>query len=58
LATVVAGKELWQLACRAQGEIIALPQHRWLGKLIAPLMGPRLTAKLHLGLEREMRPLD
>jgi hypothetical protein len=58
LATVVADKELWRLACRAQGEIIALPQNGWLGKLIALIMGPRVTANLHLSLEREMRPLD
>src|SRR5439155_19628068 len=57
-AAVVANKELWRLACRAQGEIMALPQHGWLGKLIAVLLGPRMTANVHLTMEREMRPLD
>ncbi len=58
VATVVANKELWRLACRAQGEIIALPQHGWLGKLMALIMGPRVTANIHLRLERDMLPLD
>src|SRR6266516_2138471 len=58
VAMVVANKELWRLACRAQGEIIALPQHGWLGKLMALIMGPRVTANIHLRLERDMLPLD
>ena len=37
---------------------MALPQHGWLGKLIAVLLGPRMTANVHLTMEREMRPLD
>lgn len=57
-ATVVANKELWQLACRAQSEIIALPRNGWLGKLIAVIMGSRVTANMHLKMERDMLPLD
>ncbi|MGM0881400.1 MAG: 2-dehydropantoate 2-reductase N-terminal domain-containing protein [Bacillota bacterium] len=57
-STVVANKELWRLACRAQGEIAALPQHGLLGKLIALFMGPRLTANIHLKMGRNMLPLD
>ena len=57
-ATVVANKELWRLACRAQSEIIALPRHGWQGKLMALIMGPRVTANIHLRIEREMLPLD
>lgn len=57
-ATVVADKELWRLACRAQGEIMALPQNGWLGRLMAMILGPRLTAYVHLSLQRELRPLD
>lgn len=57
-ATVVANKELWRLACRAQREIMALPRHGWLGKLMALIMGPRVTANMHLKMEREMLPLD
>jgi hypothetical protein len=57
-ATVVANKELWRLACRAQGEIMALPQFGWQGKLMALILGPRMTANVHLKIEQEMRPLD
>jgi len=46
------------MACRAQGEILALPQHGWLGKLMALMMGPRVTANLLLRMERDMLPLD
>ncbi len=58
VTALVANKELWQLACRAQAEIMALPQHGLLGKLMAVIMGPGITAKLQLKLEREMLPLD
>jgi hypothetical protein len=58
VATVVANKELWRLACRAQGEIMALPQHGWLGKLMALMAGSRGTANAHLQMERELLPLD
>lgn len=57
-ATVVADKELWRLACRAQAEIMSLPQNGWLGKVMAAVLGPRLTASVNLKLEREVRPLD
>lgn len=57
-ATVVADKELWRLACRAQDEIMALPQNGWLGKLMAIILGPRITASVHLKMQRELRPLD
>ncbi|MEE1800703.1 2-dehydropantoate 2-reductase N-terminal domain-containing protein [Streptomyces sp. JV176] len=56
--TLVADKELWRLACRAQGEIMALPKNGLRGKLMARLLGPRATAKVHLTMEREMLPLD
>lgn len=58
IARLAANKSLWQLACRAQGEIMALPQHGWLGKLMRLVMTPGMTAKLHLKLEREMWPLN
>ena len=58
VAALVADEELWQLACRAQSEIAALPQHGWLGKMATLAMGPRATAKLHLKMERDMLPLD
>lgn len=57
-ATVVADKELWRLACRAQAEIMSLPQNGLLGKVMAAVLGPRLTASVNLKLEREVRPLD
>ncbi|RCW43460.1 ketopantoate reductase family protein [Paenibacillus prosopidis] len=56
-STVVANKELWRLACRAQSEIMTLPRHGLMGKLMALFLGMRMTAKIHLKLEREMLPL-
>jgi hypothetical protein len=58
VGTLVANQELWRLACRAQGEIMALPHHGWLGKLMALMAGPRGTASAHLQMEREVLPLD
>ena len=58
VSTVVANKELWRLAIRAQGEIAALPQHGLLGKLMTLFMGPRMMAKIHLKIERDTLPLD
>lgn len=58
IAEVVADKELWRLACRAQGEIIALPGGGWFGKAMAPVFGPRLTAMIHVKSERATLPLD
>ncbi|CBG73276.1 ketopantoate reductase [Streptomyces sp. LBUM 1478] len=57
-ATVVADKELWRLACRAQGEIMSLPQNGLLGKVMAAVLGPRLTASVNLKVAREVGPLD
>ncbi|SFE75343.1 Ketopantoate reductase [Paenibacillus algorifonticola] len=57
-STVASNKELWRLAIRAQGEIAALPQHGLLGKFMALVMGPRMTAKVHIKMERDMLPLD
>ena len=57
-ATVVADKQLWRLACRAQAEIMSLPHNGMLGKVMAAVLGPRLTAYVNLKLEREVRPLD
>lgn len=56
--TLAANKELWELACRAQGEIMALPKNGLRGRLMARFMGPRTTAKVHLKMEQEMLPLD
>jgi hypothetical protein len=56
-ATVVVNKELWRLACHAQAEILALPQHGWLGKLMAVII-PRVMANVFLRMERDMLPLD
>ncbi|MEU3619424.1 2-dehydropantoate 2-reductase N-terminal domain-containing protein [Streptomyces sp. NPDC006872] len=57
-AGLVADKELWRLACRAQAEIMALPKNGLRGRLMARFMGPRTTAKVHLKMERDMLPLD
>ncbi|MFC5471198.1 ketopantoate reductase family protein [Cohnella suwonensis] len=55
---VVANKELWRLAIRAQGEISALPQHGLLGRLMALFLRPSMMAKVHIKMERDMLPLD
>jgi hypothetical protein len=55
---VVADAELWQLACRAQREIVSLPRFGWRGKLLAPVFGARMTALLHGRLQRDALPLD
>ncbi|OMF17859.1 ketopantoate reductase [Paenibacillus amylolyticus] len=57
-STVIANTELWQLACRAQGEIAALPSHGLVGKMMGVVMGARMTAKIQLNMERDMLPLD
>ncbi|MFD3377513.1 MULTISPECIES: ketopantoate reductase family protein [unclassified Streptomyces] len=56
--TLVADKELWRLACRAQGEIMGLPKNGLTGRLMAAFMGPRATARVHLKMEQDMLPLD
>jgi len=58
VATVAADRELWGLACRAQREIAALPSHGWRGKLMAAVLGPRLTRTVHIRAERANLPLD
>ncbi|RAI85865.1 ketopantoate reductase [Paenibacillus pabuli] len=57
-STVIANKELWHLACRAQGEIATLPQHGLVGKIMGVVMGSRMTGNIHLKMERDMLPLD
>ncbi|MEK3769632.1 2-dehydropantoate 2-reductase N-terminal domain-containing protein [Paenibacillus sp. FSL R5-0887] len=57
-SAVIANKDLWQLACRAQGEIASLPKHGLIGKIMSFVMGPRMTAKIHLKMEQDMLPLD
>lgn len=51
-------KELWSLCCRAQREIMALPQHGWLGKLLSLLLRDGLAMMLLRKLERDCLPLD
>ena len=56
--TIAADKELWQLACRAQREIMTLPENGWRARLLAVVMGPRATRMVHVKSERDMLPLD
>ena len=58
ISTLVANKELWSLACRAQSEITRLPQHGWMGKLMPLIMTAGISAKLQRKLEKDMLPLD
>lgn len=51
--------ETWQLAQRAAMEIVALPQHGFLGKVVATLGGPlNLLAKMWDGTAKGAAPLD
>lgn len=58
LRKLVNNRELWRLACKAQAEIAALPQHGWQGKLAAKLMTSWVTSKIQLKLERNSLPLN
>ncbi|MBB2948775.1 hypothetical protein FB565_008561 [Actinoplanes lutulentus] len=58
VADVVADRELWQLAVRAQREILRLPRNGWFGTVAAAVMGSRVTASIHVKQEKDMRPLD
>jgi hypothetical protein len=58
VAEVVANRELWQLAIRAQREILTLPRNGWFGKVAAAVMGSWVTVSIHLKQDKDMRPLD
>lgn len=51
-------EELWRLHRRAAGELMALPQHGALGRLLRLLMTERLQLLLWRSLERGARPMD
>ncbi|MEU6201881.1 ketopantoate reductase [Streptomyces sp. NPDC047061] len=56
--TLVRDEELWNLACRAQAEIMTLPRYGRAGEHMAKAMGPLETAQTHQAIERDMLPLD
>ncbi|MCZ1002402.1 ketopantoate reductase [Streptomyces mirabilis] len=56
--TLVRDEELWDLACRAQAEIMTLPRYGLTGEHMAKAMGPVETAQTHQAIERDMLPLD
>lgn len=51
-------KELWRLNRLAQGEIMGLKQHGWIGKLMRLLMTGKMHLKLWQKLERDSMPID
>ena len=55
---LVANRELWQLSCRAQSEIAALPQHGWIGRLVSLLLTDGLSARLQRKIEQDSWPLN
>jgi Ketopantoate reductase PanE/ApbA len=58
-AEVLAGnKSLWQLNRRAQGEIMSLRQHGWIGRLIQHVMTERVQLKVALKMEHDAWPMD
>ena len=57
-ATLVGNRELLSLGARAMGEILALPEHGWRGKLASLIMGPKTLAKTLTSMERNCLPLD
>jgi hypothetical protein len=58
IATVTRNRHLWRLACRAQKEILTLPQHGWRGKAMSLVIGPRVNKMVHVKSERDMLPMD
>ncbi|WP_260470474.1 hypothetical protein [Streptomyces sp. RP5T] len=55
---LVQDEELWNLACRAQAEIMTLPRYGQAGEHMAKAMGPRETARTHQAIEADVLPLD
>lgn len=55
---LAANQALWSLCCKAFDEIIGLPQHGWIGKLLRLLMSPARYLKVLRKLERDALPLD
>lgn len=56
--TITRDGDLWNLACRAQREIAALPRNGWRGRLVGAVMGPAATRRMHTTAERDLLPLD
>jgi Ketopantoate reductase PanE/ApbA len=57
-ATLAANKPLWSMCVQAQKEIIGLPQHGLVGKLVRLLVSEKMLYKLVSKLEKESLPLD
>jgi hypothetical protein len=57
-ANLVADRELLALGARAMGEILALPEHGWRGKLASLVMRPKTLAKTLTSMERDCLPMD
>jgi len=58
VSEVVANKELWKLAVRAQREVLSLPKNGFLGKAMAIIFGNLSTAYLHNSLEKNSQPIN
>ena len=50
--------ELWPLIARAQQEMIGMKEHGWIGRLLAPVMGKSLQARMLKHSEKATHPLD
>jgi hypothetical protein len=57
-ATMAENTELMSLCCRANKEIMRLPEHGWLGKLGGLLMSRGMLAKTNIKTERAALPVD
>lgn len=51
-------KQLWRLNRLAQGEIMGLKQHGWIGKLMRLVMTGKMHLKLAQKLEKDSLPID
>jgi hypothetical protein len=56
--SMAANKPMMSLCSRSMKEIIGLPQHGWIGKLVRLFISEKMVAKVLSKMERESLPLD
>jgi Ketopantoate reductase PanE/ApbA len=56
--TMAANQPLMSLCSKSMKEIIGLPQHGWIGKIVRLFISEKMLAKLLSKMERESLPLD
>jgi hypothetical protein len=56
--TMVANKPLMSLCSQSMKEIIGLPQHGWIGKIVRLIISEKMLAKTLRKMEKDSLPLD